>query len=415
MSRGPPCRARKNAGGESDVKLLIHDYAGHPAPIELSRALADRGHEVTHAYFAQDSGPKGALRRRRDDPVGLRFLPVAIGRPYSKARLIARRAGDIAYGRTLGGQIARLRPDIVLSGNTPTEAQAGILRASAQAGARFVFWCQDVYPWAVARLLSRRLPLGIGAAAGALYRAMERGQMRRAGHVVHITEAFFAYSDGLGIVRDRVSVIPNWGALSGLPRLPRDTAWAREAGLGPGPRFLYAGTMGLKHDPGLLAALAGAAPPGGQVIAVASGVGAEALSARADLPALRCLPLQPFERLAEVLASADVLLAMIEPEAGGFSVPSKILSYLCAGRPIVLAAPRDNLAARLVAETGAGRVVAPGDRAGFVEAARFYAADADAAARAGAAGRAYAETHFDMSRVADRFEEVFRRTREARP
>lgn len=397
------------------MKLLIHDYAGHPAPIDLSRVLAARGHEVIHAFFDQDCGPKGTLTAVPGDPPQLNFLPVGIGRPYSKKDLIRRRSGDRAYGRALGAQIARLKPDVVISGNTPTEAQSGIERACRGVGARFVFWCQDVYPWAVARLLSRRLPLGLGRLAGTAYRMMERGQMRRAGHVVHISEAFLDYSDGLGVSRNRVSVIPNWGALAGLPMLPRDTAWADEQGLATGKRFLYSGTMGLKHDPGLLAALAAQSLPDEQVIAVAAGVGADALAARSDLVRLTCLPLQPYERLAEVLASADVLLAMIEPEAGAFSVPSKILSYLCAGRPVVLSAPRENLAARLLEETGAGTVVAPGDTDGFVAAARGYAADPDAAARAGAAGRAYAETHFDIARVADRFEDVFRSAREARP
>ncbi|MBN2906256.1 MAG: glycosyltransferase family 4 protein [Rhodobacteraceae bacterium] len=391
------------------MKLLIHDYAGHPAPIDLSRVLAVRGHQVTHAYFAQDSGPKGALRLGRDDPKRLEFLPVVIDGPYSKTNLLRRRAGDRAYGKVLGRHIARVRPDLVISGNTPTEAQAGIVRACGQAGTRFVFWCQDVYPWAVARLLAQRMPLGIGRSVGGLYQAMERRQMQRSGHVVHISQAFCDYSDRLGIPRDRVSVIPNWGALAGLPVLPRDTAWGREMGLGTGKRFLYSGTLGLKHDPDLLIGLAQSANPGDQVIAVAAGVGADVLAAHPDLSALTCLPLQPFERLAEVLASADVLLAMIEPEAGTFSVPSKILSYLCAGRPIVLSAPRGNLAAQLVEDSGAGMVVAPGDRAGFMAAARAYADDPQAAARAGAAGRKYAEQNFDIARVADRFEDVFLR------
>ena len=60
------------------------------------------------------------------------------------------------------------------------------------------------------------------------------------------------------------------------------------------------------------------------------------------------LPFQPYEVLPEVLASADVLLAILEPEAGVFSVPSKVLSYHCAGRPILAAIPAENLAARII-------------------------------------------------------------------
>ena len=54
---------------------------------------------------------------------------------------------------------------------------------------------------------------------------------------------------------------------------------------------------------------------------------------------LRCLGFQPFEVLPDVLGSADVLVAILEPDAGVFSVPSKVLSYFCAGRPVLLAVP----------------------------------------------------------------------------
>ena len=71
-------------------------------------------------------------------------------------------------------------------------------------------------------------------------------------------------------------------------------------------------------------------------------------SADDPAPALMLLPFQPYEVLPEVLASADVLIAILEPDAGVFSVPSKVLSYHCAGRPILAAIPAENLAARII-------------------------------------------------------------------
>ena len=41
------------------------------------------------------------------------------------------------------------------------------------------------------------------------------------------------------------------------------------------------------------------------------------------------------EQLAATLGSADILLGLLEPEATAFSIPSKVLSYMSAGRPIV--------------------------------------------------------------------------------
>ena len=118
------------------------------------------------------------------------------------------------------------------------------------------------------------------------------------------------------------------------------------------------------------------------------------------------IPLQPIERVPDMLAAADLLVAVLEPDASTFSAPSKVLTYLSAGRAILAAMPADNAAARLIVETSAGRVVDPTDVEGLISAARALLADPEALARAGSAGRAYATKAFDIGRIAARFEEV---------
>ncbi len=396
------------------MKIPLHDYAGHPFQAELSRRLASRGHTVIHAFFAGDAGPKGRMTRQAGDPESLSFAPLETGGDYSKTNFIKRRAGDIAYGKAVAALVARERPDIVLSGNTPTEAQEPLLNACRKAGSAFVFWCQDFYSIAAARLLHKKLP-GPGHLVGAWYTFLDRRQMRSADHIILITDAFRVQTDAWGIPHERISVIPNWGAIDEIPLADKANAWAKEHGLSGSQICLYTGTLAMKHDPRLLEAIARADLA--EMVVVAFGVGQDALAkakAKGGLDRLHLLPLQPFERFAEVLASADVLTAVIEAEAGEFSVPSKVLSYLCAGRPIILSAPRDNLAARILEESGAGTVVEPGDLDGFVSAAKAYLDDSEKAQAAGRAGRAYAETHFNLDRVADRFEAVIDQALSAR-
>ena len=112
-----------------------------------------------------------------------------------------------------------------------------------------------------------------------------------------------------------------------------------------------------------------------------------------------------------MLASADVLIAVLEPEAGAFSVPSKILTYLCAARPLLVSVPADNLAARIVERSGGGVVVPPGDTSAFLAAAQRLLHDAELRARLGNRARAYAEESFDTDSVALRFEEVLERAK----
>lgn len=387
--------------------IMVHDYAGHPFTAELARALALRGWRVSYVYFAGDGGPKGRNQKLPGDPDSFATVPLNIDGDYSKSNFLKRRQGDVAYGKRLAACVQDLRPDIILSGNTPTECQEHLCRATRATGAQFVYWCQDFYSIAASKILSRKIP-GLGHLVGAWYTFLERRQMRQAAHVVHITDGFLKVTDGWGIPRARVSIIPNWGALDEIPLLPRANAWATEQGLTRPRRIVYSGTLARKHNPDLLLRLAQTAGDTTDVVVVGFGIGADYLAGHRDRPAtLKVMPLQPFARLPEVLASADILAAVIEADAGEFSVPSKVLSYLCAGRPIVLAAPRDNLAARIVTETGAGLVVEPEDIDGFVASAMALLADPDRCTAMGRAGRAYAEETFNLDNVSARFEDLF--------
>ena len=163
----------------------------------------------------------------------------------------------------------------------------------------------------------------------------------------------------------------------------------------------------------MLAKLASSCRISDTVVVVAQGYGVPKLEAwkQADnLGALKLLPIQPAKALAHVLATADVLLASIEPDAGEFAVPSKVLSYLCAGRPILLEASQRNLAARIVTRAGAGLVVSPNDDAGFLRAAERLRSDPALRQQMGDSGRGYAERTFDIDSITDGFETLMRQT-----
>lgn len=387
------------------LRILVHDYAGHPFQAQLSRELARRGHEVVHAWCARLQTPRGALTRRDDDPPGLSFEPVDLGRDFEKYGLWSRWRQEKSYGRLLAAQVRSFRPDAVLSGNTPIRAQAALLRAAKNSGVRFVYWVQDVLGVGIAQALRRRLgPAGRPIAAALA--AMERRLWTGSDHVVVVSEDFLPYLPER-VRNHRATVIENWAPLQELPQLGRDTAWARAQDLGNRRVALYTGTLGLKHNPSLLADLARRfeREPDVRVVVVSEGPGADYLRTQ-ELPNLLVLPFQPFERMAEILDSADMLVALLEEEAGEFAVPSKVLTYLCAGRPLLLAVPSRNLARRIVVSAEAGLACDPEDRAGFLDSAESLLHDRALRERLGANARRYAERTFDIERITHQFETI---------
>ena len=141
---------------------------------------------------------------------------------------------------------------------------------------------------------------------------------------------------------------------------------------------------------------------------VSEGCGADDLAAAAgSRPDVRLLGYQPAEDLPNVLASADAVIALLEPDAAKFSVPSKVLSYLSAGRPIVALVPDGNPSATDV-EAAGGFVAAP-TADGAQQAADWLAEvtrDPEGLHVLGKRARELAEERFDIDRIGDQFESI---------
>lgn len=387
-------------------RILLVDFAGHPFQAELARALAARGFEVIHASAADLSGPKGALQRKSDDPPSLSFIELGSARHW-RGRLSGRLVVGLRFGAALRAQVRGFNPDVVLVANVPPEALfvAGFGKLST----RWIWWVQDLLAPGARRVLRTRSRL-LAWAVGATFSQLERRLARRASSVVVIAESFKTYLPASA--HAKTAVLHNWAPLSELPTVPKGNAWAVEFGLAETFNFIYTGTLGMKHNPRLLLHLAEgmAARPDIRVVVASEGRGADYLRAEAktrSLTGLVVLPFQPYDRLPEVMGTADVLLALLNREAGVFSVPSKILSYLCAGRPILGSIPSANLAAQILTEAHAGVVVAPEDEGAFLAQARVLAAGEPANLTAmGLAARRFAEENFDIEAIVARFTEI---------
>jgi glycosyltransferase involved in cell wall biosynthesis len=391
------------------VRVVLSDYFGHAFPAQLARALATRGHDVLHLHCTSFVAGKGRLERTEADPPGLEFAAVDLGQPFAKYDVLRRVAHERKTARALAGRAREFRPDVVLS-IAPLIVQQKLQRVARDVGAGFVFWQQDVMSMAARRVLGHRSRIA-GAAAEPVVASVERRLLRRSDAVIVISEDFLPLLQRWGVGETRVVVIENWAPLAELPSLSRDNAWASEHGLDGKAVFLYSGTLGFKHDPSLLLELARwAGTREALVVVVSEGPGADWLAEHgAGEQALRLLPYQPYERLPEVLASADVLVAVLEAEAGAFSVPSKVLAYLCAARPLLVSMPSDNLAARVVERSGGGILVPPHDAPSLWAGAEALLDDEPRRSELSRRARDYAEATFDLERIASRFEELLER------
>jgi Glycosyltransferase len=393
------------------MKILLHDYSGHPFQVQLSRELSRRGHQVLHLYSESFQTPKGHIKLLEDDPAGFMVKGISLSEPFAKYSYIKRRKQETEVGRKVAETITEFSPDVVISSNAPLDAQKLIVRTSKRERAKFIFWLQDIYSIAIERYLAAKLPI-LGNLIGAYYSRLEAKMLQMSDCIVAISDDFIPELSKLGVKKENIEVIPNWAPIEDIPVMEKNNQWASAHNLDDKFCFLYSGTIGLKHDPGLLLdlALEFQVFENVMVVVVSEGPGADWLkeqSRRKDVNNLLVFDYQPFEVLPQVLATGDVLVSILEPEAGVFSVPSKVLTYLCAERPLLLAVPIENLAARMVNESQAGMAVDPSNRRAFLDAAVSLFNDEKKRYTYGRNARRYAEEHFNITYIAERFENLF--------
>lgn len=394
------------------LRVLLHDYGGYGFTAQLGRALAGRGHHVLYSYSLTTQ----LMQRFPSQPAqeDLMLEGIRLPRPFARYNYLQRWRDERLHGRLVAEQVRTFRPEVVLSANTPLDAQALIQQASREVKAKFIFWLQDLIGLATQNTLTLRFPL-MGRLIGDHYLSLEKKLVSRSDGVILIAEDFIDHARGWGINAARIHHIPNWAPLEEIPLLPKDNPWAMAHALTDKFVFLYSGVLGLKHDTGLFLAMAASfrAHPDVRVVVVAEGPFAEKLQAQVHASALDNLMLLPYQSAAaypQVLASADVLMTILQADASVYSVPSKVYSYICAGRPQLMAISSENAAAKLVTSRQMGLVSGPGDINAWLANAHALYQNRYNNYPMGVNARAYAEENFDIERTTDRFEGIMRLT-----
>jgi colanic acid biosynthesis glycosyl transferase WcaI len=388
------------------MRILVNDYAGHPFELQLSRELARRGHTVLHTYFAAFQTPKGSIHDGCNEQGRLAIQGIIIDTEFSPHSALSRRSADRAYGQKLSQEVIRFQPDVVISANTPLDAQRLLMKTTQQQGAKFIFWMQDLLSMAIEFVLQKK-GVPFSALVGKLYSRLEQRLLRESDAIVCIAPEFRQSLRKWGIPEERMFVIENWAPLEEISPLPRQTAFSQQHDLDGTFCFMYSGTLGMKHKPELLLQLAQHFGDRSDVmtVVIAQGAGADWLrdnQSKAPANSLMILPFQPYDRHAEILASSDVLITLLDSDCGAFSVPSKLLAYMCAERPLLLAAPAENLASRIVLRADAG-VATSANAADFLEGANQLFSDRQRLPKYSENARAYAEKNFSIDSICDEF------------
>jgi glycosyltransferase involved in cell wall biosynthesis len=136
---------------------------------------------------------------------------------------------------------------------------------------------------------------------------------------------------------------------------------------------------------------------------------AQALSLELGLTNMLWLPTQPWTVYPEILAASDACLINLCPELRTPVVPSKLLSIMAAGRPVVASLPAESDARRMIADAASGITVGAGDEHALADAIGRLASDRDLGREMGRRGRAYAEANLSREFCTGQMESVLKK------
>jgi colanic acid biosynthesis glycosyl transferase WcaI len=294
---------------------------------------------------------------------------------------------------------ATWRPDVVWAVEPTSLAAPTALLAARISGAAACLHVQDLEVEAAGALDMLR--------ASGLYRSAERAYgwlLRRFDLVSTISERMRRRLAAHGVAPERLCLFPNWVDTGAIMPLESASRLRRQLGFGDDQVVvLYAGNMGEKQGLEGLATVAERLADRPDVQFVLCGAGAvrprlERLLA--GRPNVTLLPLQPRERLNDLLNLADIHILPQRAEAASFALPSKLGGILASGRPVVAQTEGGELAR--AARVG-GLAVAPDDPGSMVDAILALCVDAERRRRLGRAGRRFAETYLDRERIIARY------------
>jgi glycosyltransferase involved in cell wall biosynthesis len=359
------------------MRVLVVSCVFPPEPVisaqtsaQIAEELARRGDEVT-VITAFPSRPAGKLfsgysRRlfeRRMTTEGFELVR-CFSMLSAESHFVSRLLENFSFGLTGGwAALTARRPDVIYANTWPIVAQA-ILSAIAQLrNIPLVISVQDVYPESLE--VQQRIPVGGWLARW--MRWLDSLIARRARAVVVISERFATtYQRERGVVADHLHVVPNWVDSRSVPwDEDRALQFRVEKNIPPGAFVcVYGGNIGAAAGVETLVRAFHYLKSLENVYLVIAGEGShlKACQALADEVGNRRLLFHtPWrsDETARLLHAADVLLLPTRGRQSLASVPSKLITYLLAARPVIaLALPQSDLAA-LIERSGSGWIVEP--------------------------------------------------------
>ncbi len=405
------------------MRILIYSYNYYPEPIgiaplmtELAEGLVQRGHQVRvitgmpnypERRIYEGYQNKFYLTEERNGVVIQRsFIWVRGPKPGLLDRLLL----DGSFMMTsLVQAFNGWRPDIIFATvppllvSVPVGLYAGVRRCPV------ILNIQDIVSEAALRVKLVN-PDGVVVKTA---QAVEQLTYEKVDRISVIATGFIDKLVEHGIAEEKIVYIPNWVDTKFIRPLPKtDNYFRNQYQIQDKFVVLYSGNIALTQGLETVIKAATLLEYIPEIVFVIVGE-TQALQAlenlRQDYQAKNVLlvPLEPREKLPEMLAAANVGLVVQKREVTAFNLPSKIPVLLASGCAIVGSVPDTGTAKEAILNSGGGIVVPPEDAESLANAIVDLYKNPEQVQTLGQQGRKYAEDYFSIEQALNEYEQLF--------
>ncbi len=356
------------------AKIFIHGMNYAPEPIgvgrytgELAEFLASQGEAVEvvtslpHYPGWKINAPYRPWRYAVETRKGVRIIrcPLLL-HPSGRGiwRLLAPLTFAIAAAPIVIWRILRSRPDVVICIQPTLLSAPAAVVAAKIVGARRILHVQD---------LEIDAAFDVGHLSANWLRqtatTFERFMLRRFKRIITISNRMAEKLATKGVSSSSISIVRNWVNTSKIKPMPGPNQFRKLLGLTQNDFVvLYSGHIGRKQAVDKLLASAIECHDLPSIHFVICGDGPEKQSLidkYGTLPNVHFLPIQPEDRLCELLNFADLHALPQDRNAADLVLPSKLGGMLASGRPILVTADPGTELYELLG--GIATIVPPGD------------------------------------------------------
>lgn len=297
------------------------------------------------------------------------------------------------------------KPDVIYAPVPSNETGMAARALANYFDCPYVINVQDIHPDAVFNLGIVRNRI-----LKALLKNQEMRMYRDAYHITVIGESFKENLTDKGVLAP-ISVIPNWIKPDDY-RVSINTGLSEEWGINENQFVvLYSGTFGRIHGTSVILDAAERLLNDNNILFVLVGHGVDfdliqEQAAKRNLHNVLTKEYVPRARLAELQSLSSISLVTLRAKLGYSSIPSKVLGYMAASRPVIAMTERDSDVGKLVDAAQCGLVLPPEDVTNLVISIRQCLKKREDLVTWGANGYDYLRNHLGKEVLIDQIENV---------